>query len=240
MTQQPATTAAAPREAAGPQSAPVCVVEDLGRMAYAPAWEAQRRAAELRKAGDAADRLLFVEHPPVITLGRNARAENLLLSEERLRALGVEVQRTNRGGDVTFHGPGQIVGYPILDLREWKKDVVAYVRAVEQVIIGALDEFGIGARRAAGMTGVWVDQGKVAAIGVHISRWVTSHGFALNVETDPRYFGYIVPCGLRKPVTSMKEILGEAPPRAAVIEALTRQFGCVFGRRMLAAGPARP
>src|SRR5262249_27004621 len=149
-----------------------------------------------RRAGEIPDVLLLVEHPHVITLGRNARPENLLATEEHLQRAGIALHATDRGGDVTYHGPGQLVGYPILDLRDWKRDVVAYMRALEQGLIGALTEFGIGAGRAAGMTGVWVKGAKIAAMGVHIGRWVTSHGFALNVSTDLRYFQYIIPCGL--------------------------------------------
>jgi lipoyl(octanoyl) transferase len=166
---------------------------------------------------------LFVEHPHVITQGRNGHAENVLASEETLREAGIEYFPTNRGGDVTYHGPGQIVGYPILDLREWKRDVVAYVRAIEQVMIDALAEFDIAGQRVPGCTGVWVDGRKVAAIGVHVSRWVTSHGFALNHSTELRYFQYIVPCGLTKPVTSMRE-LGSNSSRDQVIAALSNAF----------------
>ena len=198
-------------------------IRDLGRMRYADALAIQQDLVERRKQGLISDQLLFVEHPHVITQGRNGRAENLLASEEALRSAGIEFYPTNRGGDITYHGPGQIVGYPIVDLREWKRDVVAYVRAIEQVIIEALAEFSIFAGRVPGCTGVWVDGRKVAAIGVHISRWVTSHGFALNHTTDLRYFQYIVPCGLTKPVTSMQE-LGSGSSREAVMAALSNHF----------------
>ncbi len=201
-------------------------------MDYTLAWELQRDYVERRKAGLIEDRLLFVEHPHVVTLGRNAKNENLLLTAERYRELGIDLQTTDRGGDVTYHGPGQIVGYPILDLKEWKRDVVAYVRALEQVMIGAVGEFGIEAEQVCGCTGVWVKGAKLAAIGVHISRWVTSHGFALNLAPPMEYFGYIVPCGLTKPITSMELLLGEAPRRAEVVKALQEHFGLVFGRRM--------
>jgi lipoyl(octanoyl) transferase len=144
---------------------------------------------------------------------------------------GIEFHHTDRGGDVTYHGPGQVVGYPIVDLRKWKRDVVAYVRALEQVLIDALREFGIASERVQGATGVWTPGGKIAAIGVHISRWVTSHGFALNVETDLDYFRYIVPCGLTKPVTSMRALACSAD-RAEVTAALARNFGRVFDREM--------
>jgi lipoyl(octanoyl) transferase len=198
-------------------------IRDLGRMRYGDALAVQQDLVEQRKRGLIPDQLIFVEHPHVITQGRNGRAENLLASEEALRAAGIEFHPTNRGGDITYHGPGQIVGYPILDLREWKRDVVAYVRAVEQAIMDALSEFHIAAGRIPGCTGVWVDGRKVAAIGVHISRWVTSHGFALNHTTDLRYFQYIVPCGLTKPVTSMQE-LGSDVKREQVVAALSTHF----------------
>jgi lipoyl(octanoyl) transferase len=164
-------------------------------------------------------------------LGRSGRIENLLASEDVLRRAGISFHHTDRGGDITYHGPGQVVGYPILDLREWKRDVTAYVRAIEQVLIDTLAEFGIRGGRIPGWTGVWVEQKKVAAIGVHIGRWVTSHGFALNLATDLSYFGYIVPCGLSKPVTSMAE-LGCRAGRQEVAAAVTRNFGRVFGREM--------
>ena len=181
-----------------------CVLRELGRIDYAEAFELQRTLVDQRKRGEIPDQLLIVEHPHVVTMGRNGHDENVLASPELLARAGIEFHRTDRGGDVTYHGPGQIVGYPIVDLREWKRDVVAYVRAIEQVLIDALSEFRIEAHREQGATGVWTKAGKIAAIGVHISRWVTSHGFALNVDTDLSYFQYIVPCGLTKPVTSMR------------------------------------
>src|SRR3984893_969814 len=144
-----------------------CEVRDLGRIGYAAAFALQEELVEQRKQGRIADQLVFVEHPHVITLGRNGNLENLLASGEVLRRAGIEFHPTDRGGDITYHGPGQIVGYPILDLREWKRDVVAYVRALEQVLIDALGEFGIAAGRETGATGVWTTQGKIAAIGVH-------------------------------------------------------------------------
>jgi lipoyl(octanoyl) transferase len=202
-------------------------VRDLGRIGYGEALAVQQELVEQRKRGLIPNQLLFVEHPHVITQGRNGHAENLLASEEALRSAGIEFYPTNRGGDVTYHGPGQIVGYPIVDLREWKRDVVAYVRAIEQAIIEALAEFNIAAGRIPGCTGVWVDGRKVAAIGVHISRWVTSHGFALNHTTDLRYFQYIVPCGLTKPVTSMQE-LGSGASREQVLAALSTSLARQF------------
>jgi lipoate-protein ligase B len=202
-------------------------VRDCGRIGYAEAFVMQRELVEQRKRGEIPDQLLFIEHPHVITLGRNGHMENLLASNEALRKAGIEFHETDRGGDITYHGPGQIVGYPILDLREWKRDVVAYLRAMEQAVIDALAEFGIESDRDPGATGVWTDKGKICAMGVHISRWVTSHGFALNHTTDLSYFQYIVPCGLTKPVTSM-QALGVAASRADVQAALAEQFSNQF------------
>ena len=200
---------------------------ELGMIDYAEATALQRELVEQRKRQLIPDQLLMVEHPHVITLGRNGHAENLLASEEILSRAGIHFHLSDRGGDITYHGPGQIVGYPIFDLREWKRDVVAYVRAIEQVIMDSLSEFGIDAGRLEGCTGVWVNGKKIAAIGIHISRWVTSHGFALNHTTDLSYFQYIVPCGITKPVTSMRE-LGFNPPREEVTAALARNFAKVF------------
>jgi lipoyl(octanoyl) transferase len=204
-----------------------CELRDLGFVSYADALAIQKDLVEQRKQQLVPDQLLIVEHPHVITQGRNGHAENLLASEEILNRAGIALHATDRGGDITYHGPGQIVGYPIFDLREWKRDVVAYVRAIEQVIMDSLAEFGIEATRLEGCTGVWVKGKKVAAIGIHISRWVTSHGFALNHTTDLSYFQYIVPCGLTKPVTSMRE-LGSTVGRDEVTAALARNFAKTF------------
>jgi lipoyl(octanoyl) transferase len=208
-----------------------CATSDLGLVRYAEALEVQRQTVEMRKSGAISDQLIIVEHPHVVTMGRNGHAEHLLASPEVLERAGISFFETDRGGDVTYHGPGQIVGYPILDLREWKRDVHAYVRAIEQVIIDTLAGFGIVAGREAGATGVWTSGGKIAAIGVHISRWVTSHGFALNVDTDLDYFRYIVPCGLTRPVTSMRS-LGCHAERGELVAALIKNFGRVFERQM--------
>jgi lipoyl(octanoyl) transferase len=218
-----------------------CQIRDLGRVRYAEAFAIQQELVERRKRGEIPDQLLFVEHPPVVTMGRNAHRENLLADPEVLDRTGIELRHTDRGGDVTFHGPGQIVGYPILDLREWKRDVTAYLRGIEEVLIAALSEFGIQARRLEGATGAWVSTpgglAKIAAIGVHISRWVTSHGFALNVDTDLAYFRYIVPCGLTQPVTSMRALadwnVGRRAERAEVMDALARNFARVFDKEMM-------
>ncbi|MEQ1884857.1 MAG: lipoyl(octanoyl) transferase LipB [Bryobacteraceae bacterium] len=227
-----------------PPPGPVrCQVRDLGKMRYAETFALQQKFVELRKRGEICDQFLFVEHPHVVTMGRSGHDENLLAGPELLERSGIEFHRSDRGGDVTYHGPGQIVGYPIFDLREWKRDVVAYVRGLEQVMMDALAGFGIAADREPGATGVWTSQAaafdneaigpraKIAAIGVHISRWVTSHGFALNLDTDLSYFRYIVPCGLTKPVTSMRA-LGVSATREDVMAALGRSFGRVFGREM--------
>lgn len=205
----------------------ICEVQDLGRLSWNAAYAIQRERVAQRKSASIPDQLLIVEHPHVVTMGRNGHRENLLASQELMERAGITFAETNRGGDVTYHGPGQVVGYPILDLREWKRDVVAYVRGVEQGIIDALATFGISAGRLEGATGVWVDGAKIAAIGIHISRWVTSHGFALNVDTDLSYFRYIVPCGLTKPVTSM-HALGVTARREQVVAALVESFGRIF------------
>ena len=204
----------------------------MGRIGFGAAFALQRELVEERKLGAIPDQLLFIEHPHAVTMGRNGRDENLLASEDLMSRAGIEFHRTNRGGDVTYHGPGQIVGYPIIDLRDWKRDVVAYVRGLEDVIIGALAGFGIAGARVEGCTGVWVENRKIAAIGVHISRWVTSHGFALNVDTDLSYFQYIVPCGLTKPVTSMRRE-GSTASREQVMAALAGQFGKVYRCEMV-------
>ena len=203
------------------------VVRNLGRMSYSEALEIQQQIATERKQGIGTDQLLFVEHPHVLTTGRNGHEENILASEAMLRSAGIELHETDRGGDVTYHGPGQIVAYPIMDLREWKRDVGAFVRGIEQVLIDALSDFGIEARRIARCTGVWVGDAKIGAIGVHLSRWVSTHGWALNVAPDLSYFQYIVPCGLAKPVTSMAA-LGVNARMEDVRESLARHFQSVF------------
>ncbi|HKE27141.1 MAG TPA: lipoyl(octanoyl) transferase LipB [Bryobacteraceae bacterium] len=210
---------------------PKCTVRELGRIAYGSALEWQQRLVAERKQGTGEDHLLLLEHPHVITLGRNGKMENLLAGDEVLDRAGISFFPTDRGGDVTYHGPGQLVGYPILDLREWKRDVGAYVRAIEQTIIDTLADYGIAAGRIPKLTGVWVDERKIASIGVHISRWVTSHGFALNVSTDLSYFQYIVPCGLTKPVTSMAA-LGVRVTVEEVGGTLAAHFGRIFEREM--------
>ena len=204
-------------------------VIDLGHMRYADALAVQNNLVEERKAGKGCDTLLFVEHPHVITVGRNGKPQHLLASPEILARTGIEFFETDRGGDMTYHGPGQIVGYPILDLREWKRDVHAFFYGVEQALIDALAVSGIRADRVAqrGFEGVWVGEAKIAAIGIHISRWITSHGFALNLDTDLSYFKYIVPCGLTKPVCSLRS-LGWGGTRDEALDAISTSFANIF------------
>jgi lipoyl(octanoyl) transferase len=208
-----------------------CEWQEPGRVEYASAFELQQQLVAQRKIGAIPDQLILLEHPHTITVGRNGHPENVLAGEDILSRAGIALYPTDRGGDVTYHGPGQIVGYPILDLRTWKRDVGAYVRAIEQTLIDTLADFGIQAGRLPKLTGVWVGESKIAAIGVHISRWVTSHGFALNVSTGLQYFQYIVPCGLSKPVTSMAQ-LGCSASWAEVADRLAAHFGRVFEREM--------
>jgi lipoyl(octanoyl) transferase len=214
-----------------------CLVRQLGRIGYAEALALQERLAIDRKQGLIPDQLLLLEHPHVITMGRNGHPENLLADGDILARAGIGFFPTDRGGDVTYHGPGQLVGYPILDLRDWKRDVGAYVRAVEETIIATLAEYGIAAGRIPKLTGVWVGERKIAAIGVHLSRWVTSHGFALNVSTDLSYFQYIVPCGLTKPVTSMAA-LGIRASLDQVAARLAVHFARIFDCEMMEEPPA--
>jgi lipoyl(octanoyl) transferase len=213
-----------------------CEVIDLGRMGWREALSVQQSFVEERKRGEGCDRLLFVEHPHVVTMGRNAKEEQVLASPHILERTGIQFVETDRGGGATYHGPGQVVGYPILDLREWRRDVRAYFRAVEQLLIDALATLGVPAsgNREPGHEGVWAGGAKLAAIGIHISRWITSHGFALNVDTDLSYFQYIVPCGLNKPVCSLRS-LGCAAGRDEVQQAIAASFGKTFGYKLMMA-----
>ena len=204
-------------------------VRRLGRVRYADALDLQARLVRERRAGAIPDTLLLLEHDPVFTLGRNARRENLLLSAEALRERGFDVFETGRGGDVTYHGPGQVVGYPILDLSPDRQDVHRYVRDLEEVMIRTCADYGVEAGRVAGLTGVWVGADKIGAIGVRISRWVTSHGFAYNVSTDLAAFDLIVPCGIRgRGVTSLALLLGREVPLAEVEDRLATHFAALF------------
>ncbi len=239
-----------------------CRVVELGRISYGDALELQQRLVAARKNGDAPDALLLCEHPHVFTLGRSGHMENLRISRDALRPLGIEFHHTNRGGDITYHGPGQIVGYPILQLGEIRRDVGWYVRQIEQTMMAASAAFGVAAFRIAGRTGVWVmprdvagqtsfpscvpvsgscrtapepgstafTEQKIGAVGVHISRWVTSHGFAYNVATDLRYFDLIVPCGIAdRSATSLEALLGRPVAAAEVVPRIIEGFAEALG-----------
>ena len=231
-----------------------CLTIDLGLIGYADAYALQRRVVAARKTDAIGDVLLLCEHTPVITQGRNGKREHLLVSESVLRQRNVEFFETSRGGDVTYHGPGQLVGYPILQLGTIRKDVVWYVRMLEEVMIRTSAEFGVTAVRETGKTGIWVGDEekdftqssqrtqssrrmseKLGAIGVHISRWVTSHGFAYNVATDLRNFDLIVPCGIAgRKATSLEKLLGRGVNLSEVAPKIVRHFGEVFGLEMSA------
>jgi lipoyl(octanoyl) transferase len=211
---------------------------DLGLIGYAEAYALQKRIVAARKAEAIENVLLICEHPHVITQGRNGKREHLLASEHVLRQKGVEFYETSRGGDITYHGPGQIVGYPIVNLGAIRPDVVWYVRTLEEAMIRATEEFGIVAARVAGKTGIWVQTGnteeKLAAIGVHISRWVTSHGFAYNVSTDLRFFDLIVPCGIAdRKATSLEKLLGRQVEEKEVAPRAAKHLGELLGLEML-------
>ena len=243
------------------------IFRDLGQMDYKTAWDYQEKLlqenvrikseARFPQAGSGerviektpgtdpktistTHYLLFVEHPPVYTLGKSGHMENVLLSEENLRARGIEFFRTNRGGDITFHGPQQIVGYPILDLEKFFTDIGRYMRNIEEVIIRALQEYGIEAGRSPGETGVWIDpekkglERKICAIGVRSSRWITMHGFAFNVNTDLNYFNFIIPCGIQnKQVTSLEKELGHAMDMKEVKEKVKKNFESIFNVELI-------
>ena len=221
---------------------------DLGTASYGPCWDLQEtyfqeslnRKSDNRKLPEeeqipTVDRLLFVEHPHVYTLGKSGNLENLLANEEQLKAIQAEFYPINRGGDITYHGPGQLVGYPILDLDHYFTDIHRYLRTLEEVIILVLAEYGLHAERSPGETGVWLDVGtpfarKICALGVRASRWVTMHGWAFNVNTDLRYFEYIIPCGITdKSVTSLDRELKRAVSMDEVKEKVKRHFEAQFG-----------
>jgi lipoyl(octanoyl) transferase len=231
-----------------------CLTIDLGLIGYAEAYALQKRVVAARKAGNIEDVFLLCQHPHVITQGRNGKREHLLASEAVLRQKGVEFYENSRGGDITYHGPGQIVGYPILNLADIRRDVVWYVRALEEIMIRASADFDVLAHREAGKTGIWVASHperndspqssqraeapaeKLGAIGVHISRWVTSHGFAYNVSTDLRFFDLIVPCGIAdRKATSLEKLLDRRVETREASAYLTQHFGEIFDRHMHAA-----
>ena len=210
-----------------------CLAVSLGIVGYTQALELQRRLHKQVAEGSLPDLLLLLEHPHVYTLGRRGKGSDVLESEETLASLGVEVHYTDRGGEVTYHGPGQIVGYPILDLRKWGGGPLAYVQALEDTLVATLREFGVQAESGEKPTGVWVDEAKIAAIGVKISRRVTMHGFAMNVAPDLSYFDHIVPCGMPEAeVISMAALLAREITLDEVATVLTDRFGEVFGWRM--------
>jgi len=230
------------------------VYEDLGQMEYQAAWDYQeallrenvrikteaRQLAEAPAVTGTTHHLLLVEHPPVYTLGKSGHMENVLIGDQRMLEKGVQFFRTNRGGDITYHGPGQLVGYPILDLEKFYTDIGLYLRNLEEVTIQVLDEYGIRGDRSPGETGVWIEPGvkgrerKICAIGVRCSRWITMHGFALNVNTDLSWFGDIIPCGIQhKQVTSLEKELGRPVDMGEVKAKWLRRFAEVFGVELL-------
>ena len=206
-------------------------VKRLGLVPYASALKLQEQLVRQRRASEIPDTLLLLEHPHVITLGTSSSTDHILMGEEERSLLGIELFETGRGGDVTYHGPGQLVGYPIFDLKPDRCDLHRYVRDIEEALIRALRHFGLACDRKEGLTGVWLDDEKIAAIGVRVSSgWITSHGFALNVNTDLRFFDSIVPCGIRDHgVTSMARAAGHEISMDEVMEAVADEFGAVFG-----------
>ena len=212
-----------------------------GLVSYQDALTLQRALVEDRRAGRIPDTLLLLQHPPVITLGvkGDGGRSNVIADPDRLSQLGIEISETGRGGDVTYHGPGQVVGYPILDLRPDRCDVHRYVRDLEEVMIRVCGEFGVTAGRVAGLTGTWIEGAKIGAIGIRISRWITSHGFAFNVSTNLEHFNLIVPCGISgRGVTSLDRATGQTIPIHAVEDAIVRHFCRVFQREATVAVPA--
>jgi lipoyl(octanoyl) transferase len=231
---------------------PTVYFEDLGKMPYKEAWDYQEQLlqqnlsvkSQLRKQEDEGEKeyglitrnhLLFVEHPPVYTLGKSGDPANILISEEERATKGIEYYPTNRGGDITFHGPDQLVGYPILDLEQFETDIAKYLRKLEEVIILTIGDYGLKGARSSGETGVWLDpdvkgkERKICAMGVRCSRWITMHGFALNVNTDLNYFNHIVPCGIQnKQVTSIQHELQQAVPMQEVKEKVKYYFEKIF------------
>jgi lipoyl(octanoyl) transferase len=223
-------------------SDPAISLVNLGRLDYATALGLQQQVCTLRQEGRIGDVLLLVEHPPVITLGRNAHREHLVACDELLARRGIQLFETNRGGDITYHGPGQLVGYPILNLRTLNPPlgIVDYLRKLEEVLIRACADYGVLTQRAAGRAGVWTMPGgamaekKIAALGVHVARGVTTHGFALNVTTDLKDFDLIVPCGIRDRGVTSIEVEADAPPSLdQMANSVARHFGRVFARQMV-------
>ena len=217
-----------------------CVLIDLGTMEYGAGWEKQKEAVRSADRTEY-DLLYLVEHTPVITVGRSGDRRNILAPEERLRSERIEVIEIDRGGDVTYHGPGQLVAYPILNLKMHRRDIGWYLRSLEEVVLGTLLDLGIRGRRIKGYTGVWVGDSKVAAIGVGVRRWVTFHGLALNIDPNLDRFALITPCGIQdKSVTSIETLLGRGVKRKEVVEPFLRRFGEVFNLELVALDDTSP
>lgn len=215
------------------QTQPLCEVQSLGRVSYAAGQALQQQLVQRRLRNEIPDRLILLEHPHVLTKGRSTREGHLLARQDQLDKLGVELVETDRGGDITYHGPGQLVVYPIIDLRPDRCDLHRYLRDLEQVLLATLRDYQVNGYVVEGRTGVWVrePEAKIAAIGVRVSRWVTSHGIALNVSTDLDFFDLIVPCGLRqRAVTSLRELTGNPPTVDQVGQRFAVHFGEIFGR----------
>lgn len=213
-------------------------VERMGRVPYGPMLALQEARHEAVADGRGAETLFLLEHEPVVTLGKNAGGEHVLVPRAQLAARGIELFATSRGGDVTYHGPGQLVGYPILALGPGEQDIKAYVYRLEELLIRTVADFGVGAARVEGLRGIWAGNAKIAAIGVRIARWTTLHGFALNVATDLSGFAVIVPCGLHgKEVTSLARLLGSAPSLRAVEDRIMVHAQAVLGREVYEAAP---
>ncbi|MGK9476151.1 lipoyl(octanoyl) transferase LipB [Melioribacter sp. OK-6-Me] len=205
---------------------------DLGFIDYDEAWELQKRIFNQRYAGKTGDTFFLLEHPHTYTLGKVASRSNLLLTDEQLTKRGIKVYDIDRGGDITYHGPGQIVGYPIIDLKEWKEDTHAYLRNLEQLIINVCKKHGLDAGRKEGLTGVWIEDRKIAAIGIKVSRWITMHGFAFNINTDLSLFDGIIPCGIRdKEVTSLEKETGRTHDINSIKKELVEEFVKIFEYR---------
>ena len=234
VTGRPEFASATPFHAVATEQVPDCLVWDLGSCEYLPSLELQRKIEQKRKRNELPDCLLFVEYPHTITLGRGGKAEHLLAAASELEQKSVSYCETDRGGDITYHGPGQMIAYPILDLKEHCRDIDWYLRSLEECLMDTLADFGVPSGRVSGATGVWVGDEKIAAIGVRTSQWVTSHGIALNVHPDLTYFDMIVPCGLRsRGVTSLSKLLGNpAPGLREVKSRFIQHFGRIFGRSM--------
>lgn len=207
----------------------ICQIRQLGRVPYTEAMTLQAELVARRKVEETSDTLLLFEHPHVYTLGRNARRPQLPADRDKLQGLGAEVHETDRGGDITYHGPGQLLGYPILDLKQHRRDVRWYMETLEEVLIRTVKDFGITAHPRDGMRGVWVGEEKLGSLGVHLSRWVTSHGFALNVNTDLTYFDHIIPCGLEGVrMTSLEKLTGGSICLENIQERVINHFAKLF------------